>query len=165
MADLEYPQEIHGWLTDIFGCEQNGATVQEVGSVLCKEGRLITFPNILQHQVQPFRLADPTKPGHRKILALFLVDPRIKIISTANVPPQQRDWQSEKSERPFSGTDVTSAGLGGELKEGIFDTMKEYPIGLEEAKENRLKLMKERKHFVLEQSSTFESHTFSLCEH
>jgi hypothetical protein len=89
--DMSYPQNVNGWLQDVFGCQNDEAAVQEVGSVLCKEGRLLTFPNILQHQVQPFELADKTKKGHRKILALFLVDPGIRVISTANVPPQQRD--------------------------------------------------------------------------
>jgi hypothetical protein len=89
--DMSYPQNVNGWLQDVFGCQNDEAAVQEVGSVLCKEGRLLTFPNILQHQVQPFELADKTKNGYRKILALFLVDPGIRVISTANVPPQQRD--------------------------------------------------------------------------
>lgn len=49
----------------------------------------------MQHCVNPFHLADPTKPGHRKILALFLVDPHQQIISTANVPCQQKAWWRE----------------------------------------------------------------------
>ncbi|KAK1223146.1 hypothetical protein PQX77_013982 [Marasmius sp. AFHP31] len=35
------------------------------------------------HGVQSFELADPSKPGYRKILALFLVDPYIRTLSTA----------------------------------------------------------------------------------
>lgn len=132
---LDYPQNVHGWLTDLFGCEQDGPTVQNVGTVLCKEGRLLTFPNILQHQVQPFKLEDPTKPGHRKILALFLVDPRIKVISTANVPPQQRDWWSDKLRETFSGTNVALGGLSNELKDKVFEAVDDFPIGLEEAKD------------------------------
>lgn len=69
-----------------FGCEQDGPWVQEVGSVVCKEGALITFPNILQHRVEPVQLADPTEPGHMKILAIFLVEPGIRFISTATCP-------------------------------------------------------------------------------
>jgi hypothetical protein len=44
------------------------------------------------HRVSPFELADCTKPGHRRFIALWLVDPNCRIISTANVPPQQLDW-------------------------------------------------------------------------
>ena len=50
---------------------------------------------IYQHCVQPFHLVDPSKPGHRKILALFLVDPHKRIISTANIPCQQKEWWEE----------------------------------------------------------------------
>src|ERR1051325_10731180 len=45
-----------------------------------------------QHRVSPFKLIDPTKPGHRRFIALWLVDPTKRIISTANVPPQQMNW-------------------------------------------------------------------------
>jgi hypothetical protein len=104
--DMSYPQSVHGWLEEVFGCRNEEAAVQEVGSVLCKEGRLLAFPNILQHQVQPFELVDKTKKGHRKILALFLVDPGIRVISTANVPPQQRDVSFFSFDR-FQGSTFT----------------------------------------------------------
>ena len=139
--------------------------MQEVGSVVCKEGRLLTFPNILQHQVQPFKLADPTKPGHRKILALFLVDPGIRIISTANVPPQQRHWWSEGVTKAFANSGEAIGKLSAELKEKVFEDVEDFPIGMEEAKEIRLQLMDERKNYVTEQGRNFERLTFSLCEH
>lgn len=53
--------------------------VQEIGAVDTKEGRLVTFLDVLQHQVQPFKLVSPSKPGHRKMIALFLIDPNIKV--------------------------------------------------------------------------------------
>jgi hypothetical protein len=49
-----------------------------------------------QHRVSPFKLVDPTKPGHRRFVALWLVDPNIRIINTANVPPQQMSWYAEE---------------------------------------------------------------------
>jgi hypothetical protein len=64
---------------------------QVVGQTLTREDRLLVFPNVLQHRVSSFNLQDPTKPGHRKRLALFLVDPNITIPSTANILPQQLD--------------------------------------------------------------------------
>ena len=45
-----------------------------------------------QHSVSSFQLKDPTKPGHRRFIALWLVDPTQPIVSTANIPPQQADW-------------------------------------------------------------------------
>jgi Protein of unknown function (DUF4246) len=140
--------------------------VQEVGSILCSEGRLITFPNILQHQVQPFRLEDPTKNGHRKILALFLVDPGVRIISTANVPPQQKEWWFEEVVKQMEGSGKALAKLSPELKEQVFEEVERWPMGIEEAKEARLRLMDERKIFVSENTKTaFEGQTFGLCEH
>jgi hypothetical protein len=149
----------------VFGLDSEGPAVQEVGSVACIEGRLLTFPNILQHQVQPFKLADPTKPGHRKILALFLVDPGIRVISTANVPPQQRHWWSEGVIRDFAKHGEGFAKLSAELKEKVFESVDDFPIGMEEAKDIRLQLMEERKRYVVHQKEEFEKTTFSLCEH
>ena len=69
--------------------------MQDVGDVITKTHRCVAFPNLYQHQVQPFGLEDPTKPGHRKILVLFLVDPTQRILSTTDVAPQQREWVTE----------------------------------------------------------------------
>lgn len=121
----------------------------------------MTFPNILQHQVQPFELEDRTKPGHRKILALFLVDPNIKIISSANVPCQRKDWWREE----IGCQGGIDARLPRELGDLVFEEVEDFPIGMEEAKKMRLKLMKKRKAFVLKEVKFFEEETFSLCEH
>jgi hypothetical protein len=111
--------------------------------------------------VQPFELVDRTKPGHRKILALFLVDPNIKIISSANVPCQRKDWWREEIARGGGFDNLLSR----ELRDLIFQEVEEFPIGMEEARQNRLKLMEERKAFVLDKVNDFEKETFSLCEH
>lgn len=60
---------------------------QEIGSASVAQGQVVMFPNILQHKMEPFSLADSNASGHRKIFALHLVDPAIPIISTANVAP------------------------------------------------------------------------------
>ena len=60
--------------------------------------RILTKPLISlisQHAASSFRLQDPTKPGHLRVLTLHLVDPFCRIISTGNVPPQQFDWWAE----------------------------------------------------------------------
>jgi hypothetical protein len=133
--------------------------------VACKTGRLLTFPNLLQHRVLPFKLADPTKPGHRKILALFLVDPGIRIISTANVPPQQRDWWAEEVVKEFNKGKTGLGKLSTELKEKVFEAVDDFPVGIEEAKRIRLQLMEERSVFVVKHKDAFEQTEFSLCEH
>ncbi len=53
------------------------------------EDLLLVFPNFLQHKVSDFTLLDPTQPGTRKILCFFLVNPYERVLSTANVAPQQ----------------------------------------------------------------------------
>jgi hypothetical protein len=163
--EASYPQDVHRWLTEIFGCKNNEPSVQEVGSVVCSEGRLITFPNILQHKVLPFRLADPTKKGHRKILALFLVDPNIRIISTANVPPQQRDWWRDEVEKQASTSGKTLAKLSPEIKDKIFVEVEGFPMSMDDAREVRLRLMEERSNRAEQDRDSFKQHGFNLCEH
>jgi predicted RNA-binding protein YlqC (UPF0109 family) len=163
VADLCYEQNEHEWFTEVFGevfgCENEGPAAQDVGSIITKEGRLVTFPNIFQHRVEPFELEDKTKPGHRKFLVMFLVDPNIKIISSANVPCQQRAWWGEEMQ-----TSKIFAKLPNEMVKEIVDHVEEFPISLEEAKELRLELMEERKAFVEEHDDAHQA-TFSLCEH
>ena len=76
-------------------CISRSPCVQDLGDVITKTHRCVAFPNLYQHQVQPFRLEDLTKPGYRKILVFFLVDPTQKIFSTTDVAPQQREWITE----------------------------------------------------------------------
>ena len=144
----------------IFGFENEGPTIQDLGKVVTREGRLLTFPNVMQHRVYPFRLADPTRPGHRKILALFLVDPHLRIISTANVPPQQKAWWRELVEDKGALKRVPR-----EIADSILDKT-DFPVALEKAKLQRLELMDERKKFVVAHNDKYESlNVFSLCEH
>ncbi|XXH04275.1 hypothetical protein Hte_010689 [Hypoxylon texense] len=77
---------------------------QVFGHVNIRPGRLLAFPTVFHHKPEPFKLHDPTKPGHLKVLAMYLVDPNIRVLSTDVVPPQQRDWWSRElhSTRPFS---------------------------------------------------------------
>lgn len=87
-------QEGSHWLKYYYGTNvtRRGASVQNYGSVKTPKGRLLAFPNTFHHRVSSFRLADPTKPGHRRFIALWLVDPHCPTISTANVPPQQQNF-------------------------------------------------------------------------
>lgn len=134
--------------------------MQEIGRVATREGRLLAFPNVFQHRVAPFKLEDPSTPGHRKILALFLVDPHCRIISTANVPPQQKDWWS-----PEIRESGRLAKMPKEIVDQVVEDVEDFPISLEEAKELRLELMEERKVYVEEVNKDIQSVTFWFCEH
>lgn len=158
MYDISYEQDRHDFMQQVYGYREDlenyndDLITQELGSVVSKEGRIITFPNTLQHQVSPFSLADASKPGHRKILALFLVDPHTRIISSANVPPQQEDWRPSTQN---DGADAEQA-LEGEIVNSIT---------MEEAKAYRVELMKERGLKSEESNVAYQMGHFSLCEH
>ncbi|RXW15495.1 hypothetical protein EST38_g10358 [Candolleomyces aberdarensis] len=167
--EMEYEQNDHAWLQTIFGCAQDEEKLQVLGAVKTLEGRLITFPNILHHRVGRFKLADRTKPGHRKIVALFLVDPNVRVISTASVPCQQLEWWKEaniaqSAQRPASSRSLLER-LPVEVQDQVFGHVQDFPISSEEAKELRLELMEERKTFVLANAQMLEGRTISLCEH
>jgi hypothetical protein len=89
LDDPHYEQNDDNGMREVYGLENEDALNQVLGSAATPQGRCLAFPNILQHRVGSFRLADPTRPGHRKILAFFLVDPSEQIVSTSDVPPQQ----------------------------------------------------------------------------
>ena len=138
---------------------QTGAD-QVLGKVLTREDRLLAFPNVLQHRVSPFTLSDATKPGHRKLLAFFLVDPNIRIPSTANIPPQQRDWWAQQIDR-----NGALDKLPQELRDRVYDAVPEFPISLKRAKHAREELMEERKAQLAETVETWANNYYSFCEH
>lgn len=156
--DLQYDQSDYSGIEAIFAIDAQGTQAQRVGSVLTPEGRALFFPNVYQHQVEPFQLQDTTRPGHRKIVALFLVDPAIPIISTGNVPPQQKHWWTER----MTNTEPLIS-LPNEIRNMILEKVT-YPIGLEEAKRSRKALMKERSNSN-DQRSRFLNAEWSFCEH
>ncbi|GMF38779.1 unnamed protein product [Phytophthora lilii] len=87
-----YQQSDDAGIAEIYGLFNEELLVQDFGSVQTLASRCLVFPNLLQHQVQPFKLDNPSKPGVRKILAFFLVDPDDPIPSTSVIPPQQEEW-------------------------------------------------------------------------
>ncbi|KAJ7226606.1 hypothetical protein C8J57DRAFT_1389174 [Mycena rebaudengoi] len=141
-------QDDFGGLEFLFDLTASTSAVQDIGRVKTPAGRLIAFPNVMQHRVTPFALQDRTKPGHRKIIALFLVDPHTRIISTANVPPQRGDWWAD-------------------VREGDRDFVEgqDWPIGFEEANELREELMEERRAYAPAVEDAISGDEFNFCEH
>ena len=158
--DLPYEQDDTRAVETIYNFKDSGPTIQDLGAVITRQGRLLCFPNVMQHRVHPFHLADPTKPGHRKILALFLVDPNLPIISTANVPPQQKSWWHE-----MMGEVVALSNVPVEIKDSILKAA-EFPVSLQEAKTQREELMEETREFVSGHNHDFENtEYFSVRPH
>ncbi|PGH14080.1 hypothetical protein AJ80_06084 [Polytolypa hystricis UAMH7299] len=193
-------QDAYNWLERVYGTalgpafDVTNACLQSYGSVETQQGRLLAFPNTFQHRVSPFKLQDPTKPGHRRFIALWLVDPHQRIVSTANVPPQQLDWWAEA----VFGT-AEQAKLG-EMPPGIFELLLEkglyrkfpnnsfnrtrhnlppeildmvrkegiMPKGLisaEEARQHQLELINIRSRFHKTSEDEWEAAEYSFCEH
>lgn len=140
--DPNYEQGDDRGVAAIYGMESFNPCNQELGHLISSEGLSVVFPNTYQHRVKPFGLVDKTKPGFRKILVFFLVDPTTKIISTGNVQPQQLDWDDVRDDD----------------REGATMTRKE-------AEEFREKLMFERKYARDTYEKEYYEREFSLCEH
>lgn len=146
-----------------------------------------------QHRVSPFRLADPTKPGHRRFIALWLVDPHNRILSAANVTPQRQDWwldsafggstesrkavaeklpaellQLLRAEDIILDTEAMKA-KGTKLPPSVMEMIRSHfslgTLSLEEARENRLVLMEERTSHQREAEEEWMGAEYSFCEH
>jgi hypothetical protein len=114
---------------------------QYIGSKLTSTGLAIAFPNIYQYRHSPFRLHDPSKEGHQRLIAFYLVDPEIQpVISTSRVPPQQKSWIKAAVEESI---DVR---LPLELVEKIIDYV-EGKMNWDEAVDFRREMLEERKNF------------------
>lgn len=61
----------------VYGMAIEGVLNQALGHITAQPGLCIVFPNIYQHRVAPFELLNKTKPGFRKTLVFFLVDPTV----------------------------------------------------------------------------------------
>lgn len=116
------------------------------------------FPSILQHRSTKHELKDKTRPGSSRTLAFYLVDPNIRIISTANIPPQRLDWTLELEPR-----------VGEDLKASCERVMLENrdkkgrgTMSLNEAIEVRRARLSELTEFIKYQHVAFESNIISL---
>lgn len=161
---IVYEEGRHEFLYEVFGfspeVDATGDTqiTQDLGSVVCREGRLLTYPNTLQDRVSPFSLADPSKPGHHKILALFLVDPDRRIFSSANVPPQQANWELKWK----VVKDYLSQRLPPELLEMVRMKVQNQSLTASEARKYRLELTEEKSMRNEQHNRWFESGNFEL---
>jgi hypothetical protein len=107
--------------------------------------------------MQPFKLADPSKPGVRTIAALYLVDPNTRIISTSDVPPQQSAWHDAAS-----GLSTVFTNEFHELLDAKRSSWN-FPLSLAKAKELRLELMEERKSLLDADPEQYFEREYSFC--
>jgi Protein of unknown function (DUF4246) len=140
----------------MYGLADGDDLNQPLGSAVCEPCRVLCFSNHIQHQVAPFQLDDPSRHGVRKIVAVFLVNPSRRVLSTADVPPQQAAWHDELSR--------IGSLMPEQVKERL-DEMRDFPIDWSTACMLRKELMRERKYMQLDQEDEWFERPFSLCEH
>ncbi|KAJ4151597.1 hypothetical protein LMH87_012287 [Akanthomyces muscarius] len=116
--------------------------LQELGTVATPDGRLLAFPNVMQHRVEAFRLLDASKPGRRRFLKLHLVDPHYRLCSTRNTPPQQPGWWSEAG---WERVDWRARRMPMELVQSIQTMVGDVPPNAIEVEKRREELQEERR--------------------
>ncbi|KAL1640291.1 hypothetical protein SLS58_007107 [Diplodia intermedia] len=137
----------------VLGMINGDKAYQNLGYAPNFGGRMIAYPNVLQTRATGVYLDDEDKPGHCKMLTLLLVDPYIRILSTANVPPQQRNWWDWEVQEDGSRL--------GKLPADLFDHkcsfLSDDPhfMSLESAKEERIK----REAEMVEFNDALDKHT------
>ncbi|OAJ43935.1 hypothetical protein BDEG_27247 [Batrachochytrium dendrobatidis JEL423] len=99
-VDFEYQIASEMYWKDVYGIiNRESRRNQYIGSLEVSNGRCVVYPNRYQHKEQSFELADPTQPGHCKILTFFVVNPSRRIVSTAHVAPQQPQWYNSSLDK------------------------------------------------------------------
>lgn len=158
--ELAYGQDDHEPLCETFDTNsmRDEPAVQERGSLDTREGRMIASPNTLQHKVESFKLADPSRPGHRRFLVHWLVDPHHRIMSTLNVLPQQHEWWTDETLRKAAGFPLPP-----ELAQLVMKETEDSPMFRIDAEKLRLELMAERTSFAGAVKEKIEN--YNLCEH
>ncbi|CAK7268113.1 hypothetical protein SEPCBS57363_002931 [Sporothrix epigloea] len=131
--------------------------VQDLGALGLIRNCLVVFPNVLQHKYEQVRLRDPTKPGYCKILTMHLIDPNRRVLSSANVPPQRKDWWSE-----YVHDTTGLSRLPFELFTHIVDFVDTFPLSLEQALRIRADLELERKSLAKQQEDQIDEHVFTF---
>ncbi|OAJ41064.1 hypothetical protein BDEG_24715 [Batrachochytrium dendrobatidis JEL423] len=96
---FEYQKASDMYWKDVYGIDEESPQSQYIGSLELPNGRCAVYSNRYQHKEQSFELADPTQPGHCKILTFFVVDPACRIVSTAHVAPQQPQWYNSSLDK------------------------------------------------------------------
>lgn len=157
IAEVEHEPNDFVWLRQIFGLDNGEPAVQNTGKTACKVGRVVMFPSTVQHRMTGFELEDKSKPGRIRMLVFYLVDPNIRIISTANVPPQRLDWTLDvDTEELDLNLAMAKLALDHRTEKGSM------PMSLDDALETRNRLLEELFEFMKYQHVAFESNIIQL---
>ncbi|KAL9100973.1 MAG: hypothetical protein Q9163_003715 [Psora crenata] len=141
------------FLPEIYNARHGDPTVQTLGDVHLRDGRVIVWPNVFQTRLNSFKLDDPSRPGHCKVVFLHLVDPNRRILSSSSVPCQRHDWWAEA----VRGNCAKMWRLPKEIFGEIIGLVDEYPIAAEEAERIRQDFIHEREAFHEKHTKALES--------
>ena len=139
---------------EIYGAASGDPVIQHMGDVELRDGRVVTFPNIFQTRVLPFELKDPSKSAHITLLTIHLIDPNRRMMSTAMVPSQRKDWWAEEIRR----LNARFYRLPAEVWEMIVDMVDGDLIGVEEAEVMRREFVGEREEFQRRHTRAMEEY-------
>lgn len=158
LSEVEHDPGDFKWLNQVFGLENGEPAIQISGSIRCKVGRTVIYPCTVQHRLTGFELKDKAKPGYSRALIFLLVDPNIRIISTANVPPQRYDWTHPvATDKPEELSDAMQ-----KLALDNIDQKGDLPMSLAEALEIRKDVLNEGFEYTRYQHVAFESNLLML---
>merc|ERR1719320_1769277 len=135
---------------------------QPLGKIATPQGRFIVFPNSHAHKLTKLKNVG-NEPGSRTIVVFFLVHPAVQLISTALVPNQ--NWTKHRPvAKALIEKQLEKWGIESDKCESTLQEILEFAkrgFTVEEAKNHRLELMKERKY----NKQTWNIREVELCEH
>ncbi|CAM9506086.1 unnamed protein product, partial [Choristocarpus tenellus] len=144
-------------------------SVIQLGTVETPQGRVIAFPNTHQHRLCPITNNSRkvrSNSAQRKLLCFFIVNPNVRVKSTADVPDQ--NWDHNRVQGVVALQAKARRVIGGRgLPEDVVRhvlTFAKQGMTLEEAKRVRLNLMKDRK-YLKDSLNRWMEREISLCEH
>ncbi|KAI4146089.1 MAG: hypothetical protein LQ341_002178 [Variospora aurantia] len=133
------------FLPQIYGAKHGDPVIQKLGDVVLRENRVVVWPNVFQTRLNKFTLDDKEKEGHLRVATLHLIDPNRRVISTAMVPCQRRDWWADT----IRNTCPCLYRLPREVFQHIIEMIDDesYPISVGEGKRDREDFKRERELF------------------
>ncbi|KAJ1880298.1 hypothetical protein LPJ57_002332 [Coemansia sp. RSA 486] len=107
----------------LFGISTDEADdyVQFAGSINAIKGRLVCYPNVYEQDGH-------YSSGSIKKLTMYFIDPAVRIVSTAIIPPQQKDWWT----KTVSSVPSRISKLPLEIQEMVFKHV-DSPMSFEKA--------------------------------
>lgn len=139
---------------EIYGAQDGDPIIQHMGDINLPKGRLVTYPNMLQTRLLPFELVDKSKSAHLKLFTIHLMDPQRRMMSSAMVPPQRRDWWAAEVRRK----NARLWRLPGDIWDRVVENTEPYPIEMGKGEKISQEFRRERAEFQKKQTKGMEDY-------